>query len=686
MTLVERLRNWVLSLATEGPAARSLTGPLRYVEMLLAGVFSLWYLYSAYFGLRSVETHRGFFLGGVLVLCLLRYAARPGSPRNRITVVDGLLIAGAVAAVAYWMLNYERLTRNLGYAPGVDVLVFGGIAVVVSLEVARRAIGLVVPSLALCLLLYDSEYIAPYLPTTLLNHRGFPLSRIMEYLYVTSEGMLGLVVETFATYVVIFVILGAFLEKSGLGRLFIDLTFRLTGHRTGGPGLTAVVASGLFGMISGSGVANVVTTGTFTIPLMKRVGYRPHFAAAVEAAASTGGTYMPPIMGAGAFLLAEFTQISYLEVIKIAAIPAVLYFTSVGAIVYLEAVKQGLRGVRREELPPYRDILGKLHYLLPIPVMLYFLLSGDDAFLSAFYAIVSVVALLMVEACVVLGRGVLRGEVRGARAVAAEAVRRLWAILSICWESLVLGARNTLVIGSVAGCLGIILGVAIQSGVPIRFSDWVVAVSQGMLPLTILLVIVAGYVVGMGLPITASYVILAIFGVPALTRLDVPGVTAHLICFWVATSSALTPPVALAAYAGAAIAKADPFRTGFTATKLGSWLFLMPFLFVYTPLLDIKNPGTLAWTTFTALVALVAWAGALEGYLLRPTRVWERPLLLLAALGLLHAGLITDLIGIGILAAVVISQRRRPRVAVLAPAAAGQPVGVRGVSLDDAPG
>jgi TRAP transporter 4TM/12TM fusion protein len=425
-------------------------------------------------------------------------------------------------------------------------------------------------------------------------------------------------------------------------------------------------------------VANVVTTGTFTIPLMKRVGYRPHFAGAVEAAASTGGTYMPPIMGAGAFLLAEFTETSYLEVIKIAAIPAVLYFASVGAIVYLEAVKQGLHGVRREELPPLRDVTTKLHYLLPIPVMLYFLLSGDDAFLSAFYAIVSVIVLMAVEGAVKLGLAAGRGEVRGVRGLAAEAGRVAWRVVVVCWESLVLGARNSLVIGGVAGCLGIILGVAVQSGLPIRFSDWVVAVSQGMLPLTILLIIVAGYVVGMGLPITASYVILAIFGVPALTRLDVPALTAHLICFWVATSSAVTPPVALAAYAGAAIAKADPFRTGFAATKLASWLFLMPFLFVYTPILDVKNPPALLWTTLTAVVALVAWAGALEGYLLCATRLWERALLLVAALGLLHAGLVTDLIGIAILLAVLVAQRWRPHAA---PSATGAPVGI--APLDD---
>lgn len=554
------------------------------------------------------------------------------------------------------------------------------------LEVARRATGPVVPLLAVLFLLYNSAWVAPYLPTTLLNHRGFSLARIVEYLYVTAEGMVGLVVETFATYVVIFVILGAFLEKSGLGQLFINLTFRLTGHRTGGPGLTAVVASGLFGMISGSGVANVVTTGTFTIPLMKRVGYRPHFAGAVEAAASTGGTYMPPIMGAGAFLLAEFTETSYLDVMKIAAIPAILYFASVGAIVYLEAVKQGLHGVRREELPPLRDVATKLHYLLPIPVMLYFLLSGDDAFLSAFYAIVSVIVLMVVEAAVKLALAAGRGDVRGARGLAVASGGAGWRILVVCWESLVLGARNSLVIGGVAGCLGIILGVSVQSGLPIRFSDWVVAVSQGMLPLTILLVIIAGYVVGMGLPITASYVILAIFGVPALTQLDVPTLTAHLICFWVATSSAVTPPVALAAYAGAALAKADPFRTGFTATKLASWLFLMPFLFVYTPILDVKNPPALVWTTLTALVALVAWAGALEGYLLCPTRLWERPLLLLAALGLLHAGLVTDLIGIGILAVVLLSQRRRRRAALAAAPAGAQAAPVRVASLDDASG
>ncbi|MCS5604987.1 MAG: TRAP transporter fused permease subunit, partial [Alphaproteobacteria bacterium] len=403
----------------------------------------------------------------------------------------------------------------------------------------------------------------------------------------------------------------------------IDASYRLTGQRTGGPGLAAVTSSGLFGMISGSGVANVVTTGTFTIPLMKRVGYKPEFAAAVEAAASTGGAYMPPIMGAGAFLLAELTETSYLEVVKIAIIPAILYYLSVGLIVYIRAVRNGLHGVPVEELPPLKNILPRLHLLLPIPVMVYFLVIGDSAFLAAAKTIILIIMLRVADLLVtirtpysdaigkhILGASLLMGvfvyflgaeigppftwliddfvgmssghalywvllvfivlkvcEVLVAGQAAemkttvndGETLERSGAVAGLSevvteigkniWISMEAGAKNTLVVGSIAGVLGILLSSATQSDLPGRVSALLVELSFGLLPLTILWVIIAGYIIGMGLPIVASYVILAIFAVGALTDFGVPTMAAHMVSYWVAVVSAVTPPVALAAYA-----------------------------------------------------------------------------------------------------------------------------------------
>ncbi|MDH5536834.1 MAG: TRAP transporter fused permease subunit, partial [Betaproteobacteria bacterium] len=535
-----------------------------------------------------------------------------------------------------------------------------------------------------------------------LQHQGYGLARVMEFLMLETDGMTGLIIEVFATYVVIFVIVGAFLEKTGLGVLFIDTTYRLTGRRTGGPGLTAVISSGMFGMISGSGVANVVTTGTFTIPLMKRVGYKPEFAGAVEAAASTGGSYMPPIMGAGAFLLAQLTETSYFHVIKIALIPALLYYLSVACIVYMRAVRRGLHGVPAEELPAWSTITPRLHLLLPIPVMVYYLIIGDSPFLAAVKTIFLIVmlkaadllvgvrtrwshrtgrpffavsvafgifayffglkagapftwfadtlrglntgdalfwivaAFLFLKLTEIIAATVLPdGKTRDAANSGPGLLRQLRdafvELVRCVWASLESGATNTLIIGCIAGVLGILLSSATQSDLPGRISSILINFSFGLLPLTILWVIVAGYVVGMGLPITASYVILIIFSAAALTNLGVPTLTAHLICYWVAVTSAVTPPVALAALAASAIAGGDPMKTSVESVKLASWIFVMPFLFVYTPLLLDGTLFDITATVIACLIGIVAWAGFLEGFLIKNTNLVERIMLVGAA-------------------------------------------------------
>jgi TRAP transporter 4TM/12TM fusion protein len=676
--------------------------------MAISAALALWLYWQL---VNPVELWRDFASGQTVILAIVgalvgavlyTYEAVSTRSTDSPTVSDALYLIGATAAILWWIGEAVELTARIGGPVPAPVVFFSAMLAAASFEIARRIVGPIIPLIGGLFFVYSFTPVAQAMPG-LLNHIGFSLDRIMEFLMLSADGMTGLIVETFAVYIVIFVILGSFLEKTGLGALIIDTAYRLTGQRTGGPGLSAVFSSGFFGMITGSPVANAVTTGTFTIPLMKRVGYRPEFAGAVEAAASTGGSYMPPIMGAGAFLLAELTQTSYFEVIKIALIPALLYYLSVGLIVYLRAARFQLHGVPADELPQWARIAPRLHLLLPIPVMVYLLIIGDSPFLAAAKTILLIVMLRAIDLLVAirtpwshaswvyyiplalafgafvyffggaigrpftwfvsgfsgitasdglfwavgafillrLGEVLLAGRAAGlaelplAAAASTPApepcdgagrclARATSELVRNVWESLEAGARNTLVIGCIAGVLGILLSSATQSDLPGRVSELLVALSFGLLPLTIFWVIVAGYVIGMGLPITASYVILAIFAVGALTQLGVPAMTAHMISYWLAVVSAVTPPVALAAYAACAISQGDPVKTGFQAAKIASVIFIMPFMFIYTPILLTGSTFDIAVTVVGAAAGMVAWAMFLECYALRTLTKGER--------------------------------------------------------------
>ena len=676
----------------------------------LCASLALWAYWGAFYhdGLWSEFLGGGIYLvillGGLLGAFLYWREATRERISELPSLSDWLFIIAAVAPIIWWNIYNIELTTRIGGPVPASVVIYTLLLTAVSFDIARRVIGPVIPLIGFLFLIYSFKPIAQMSPG-LLFHDGFGLDRVAEFLMLEADGLTGLIVEVFATYIVIFVVLGAFLEKTGLGEFLIDATYRVTGQKTGGPGLTAVMSSGLFGMISGSGVANVVTTGTFTIPLMKRVGYRSEFAGAVEAAASTGGAYMPPIMAGAAFLVAQLTETSYFEIIKIATLPAILYYLSVGYMVYIRAVRRGLHGVDPSELPPWSKIIPRLHFLLPIPVMVYYLVIGDSAFLAAFKTICLI---LMLKICELLSNiktptaektghpfllisivfGVfsyffglkvgapfawfadtLRGMNWGDAllwTVAAFIVLKLGEIIKaatqgesadpeyetgpilftrlgelavqivkVTWISLEAGARNTLVIGCIACVLGILLSCATQSDLSGRISILLTEFSFGLLPLTIIWVIVAGYIVGMGLPITASYVVLVIFGVIALTNLGVPTVHAHLICLWVAVVSAVTPPVALAAYAASAIAVSDPVKTGFQALKLASWIFIMPFLFVYTPLLLSGTATEVAITFVACLIGIIGWTGWMENFMTRYANGVERALMFISSICLL---------------------------------------------------
>jgi TRAP transporter 4TM/12TM fusion protein len=617
------------ALASEMGATRKLEGWYNAVLKIIAAAFSLFFLYTTFFGLISQESHVGLYFLGTFFLSFMLYKARKKSPETRISVFDGLFILGITAVIIYYILEYPTLADRIGGGTALRDTIFGWFLIIMSLELARRTVGNVIPIIGIVLLIY--AYFGPYFPLGL-GHSGFPLPRIGEYLFLTSDGILGMICNIFASYILIFVILGSFMEVSGAGKMFVDLAYSITGKHTGGPGLASVITSALFGTVSGSAVANVVVDGVFTIPLMKRLGYPAHFAGAVEAATSTGGQYMPPVMGAAAFLLAEISGTPYVEVIKIAAIPACLYFLSTGVIIYLEAVKRGLRGMPASELPKIKELMKEVHLLLPIPILIVLLAFEMTPFIAAFYSICSTVVLSW-----------FRKETRmGPKKI---------------FEALASGARSSLSVGATVGVIGIVIGVTNLTGLANYFQVFVTYLSGGHLIILILLITIAGLFIGMGLPTTPSYVVLVILGLPSLIKMGVPPLTAHLMCFWIAVQSAVTPPVALAAWAAAAIAKSDPWKTGWTATKIASWIYLMPFLFVYTSILNVGWNFDFLYTVFKCLIALAAWGPALEGYFLKETNLFERICLLAAALGLLHAGLISDVIGIALFILVIVIQK-----------------------------
>jgi TRAP transporter 4TM/12TM fusion protein len=608
---------------------RNLQGLSSSAFKLFGAAFSLFYLYTTFFGLISQETHVGFYFLGTFILSFMLYGAVNRSPQTRISAVDALLILGMGTVIIYYIIEFPTLADRMGGPIRTIDAVFGWFIILLSLEMARRTVGNVIPCIGIFLLVYS--YFGPYFPLGL-GHSGFSLPRIAESLFLSGDGILGTLTNIFASYILIFVILGSFMEVSGCGKIFVDLAYAVTGRRTGGPGLASVITSALFGTVSGSAVANVVVDGVYTIPLMKRMGYPAHFAGAVEAATSTGGQFMPPVMGAAAFLLAEISGTPYVQVIKIAAIPACLYFASVAIIIYLEAVKRGLRGMPASELPQFTELMKGIHLLLPIPILIALLAMDITPFVAAFYTI-----------CATIVVSWFRKESRMGPSKIITALSE--------------GARASLTVGSIVGVLGIVMGACSLTGLPNYFNQFVIFLSGGHLFLLICLIIIAGLFIGMGLPTTPSYVMLVILAVPAMIKMGVAPLTAHLLAFWVAVQSNVTPPVALAAIAASAIAKSDPWKTGWTAMKLASWVYLMPFLFIYTPILNLGWNFNFILTVIDACIALVAWGAALEGYLFKETTWYERIGLFAAAIGLLHEGIATDLAGAAIFALVIALQK-----------------------------
>jgi TRAP transporter 4TM/12TM fusion protein len=552
-------------------------------------------------------------------------------------------IAATVFACGYLALEHDALVRRVGAATPLD-LAAGALAVVVVLELARRATGYGLVAVALLAILY--AFTGPYLPG-ILAHRGYAPRRLIEHLYLSSEGIWGIPVGVSADFVYLFVLFGAVLEAAGGGALLITLASRIAGRARGAPAMTAALASAFMGSLSGSAVANVVTTGTFTIPLMKRAGFRPHFAAAIEAAASTGGQIMPPVMGAGAFILATWTNIPYAQVALAAAVPALLYYVALIAAIGFRALKMNLP---RGDGHAREAVAARLHLLLPLVAVVTMLALGRSPMRAAFWGVVTAAASTLLRRATRLDRQ---------RAIAA----------------LTSAAASTVQVAAACAAAGIVVGVASLTGIGLRMSELIVAASAGQLPLALLLTALGAIVLGMGLPTTAAYVVLAALGAPALVELGAPVLAAHLFIFYFGCISNVTPPVALAAYAAAGLAGAPPMLTAGVATGLAAAGFVVPFMFVYGPALLLQGSLVgVATALATATVGVVALAAAVIGYGRRSLSLWERLLMAAAAVALIFPGWLTDGLGLGAVALVLArgSRAAAPVIAAVTPQPGGQ--------------
>ena len=563
--------------------------------MAVGLAMTLYHLYTAWFGAPDALSFRAIHVAFALVLAYLIFPAKGNETDNPGPFQFALAILSVIAA-GYLLWAQDYVDNRMIYC-----------------------VGLALPLTAVAFLLYA------------VFGAGSDLAQLMEQMYLGTEGIFGIPVSVSATYVMLFILFGSMVERTGTGKLFMDFALALTGHTTGGPAKVACITSGLFGTVSGSAVANVMTTGAFTIPLMKRLGYRPAFAGAVEAVASTGGQIMPPIMGAAAFVMAEFLGVSYLTVAAYALIPAVMYFLAVFLAVHFEAKRTGMKGLPREDLPHLGTVLREQgHLFLPLAVIVGALVVGYSAPFSALCGIASVLV------------------AAGLR----KSTRHYLSVRNIV-EGLVSGARNTISVALACGCAGIVIGVISLTGLGIEFTSLVLAASQNHLVLALVLTMLAGIVLGMGMPTTPAYIVQVALLVPALVKLGIVLEAAHMFTFYFAILSAITPPVALAVYAANGLSNAGLWETGLTALKLGATGYIVPFMFVFGPsLLMIGEPFTIAQTAVTAIIGVVCLSSGLAGYLLAPLPIWQRLPLLAAAIVLIKPGLYTDMIGIAILVAV----------------------------------
>ena len=585
----------------------------------------------------NAQVHRSMFIAFILFLAYLLYPARKNAPKNtnKVPWYDILLALASSGSFLYMSFNYKQLISQAGSYTQFDMTI-AIIAIVLLLEACRRVVGLPILIVVSCFIAY--AYFGNYVPGYF-SHRGFSLQRIATHLYFTTEGVIGTPLAVCSTFIFLFILFGAFLERTGIGQFFIDIANSLAGKATGGPAKVAVIASALQGTITGSSVANTVSSGSFTIPMMKKMGYRPEFAAAVEAAASTGGQIMPPIMGAAAFLMSEMTGIPYSNIIIAAIIPAFLYFTGIMIMVHLEAKRYGLKGLPPEEIPNFfRLMLGYWYLLIPLVVLVTMMMTGYTPARAALIAIVLSIVVSM-----------FRKETR------MDFMTFLGALEA--------GARNIIGVGVACAVAGMIVGTVTLTGIGLKLANGLLMLSGGNILLALFFTMIASIVLGMGVPTTANYVIMATITAPIVLQLGVDLLPAHMFVFYFGIVADITPPVALAAYAGSAIARSNPLKTGVQATKLAIAAFIIPYIFALNPslLLIGSEPLDIILVTLTALAGMTGVAAATEGYIFAKMNPLIRIVSLIGGLMLIIPGIYTDLGGLALLSIAFVFQKLSSR-------------------------
>ena len=628
---------------------------------------SVYHFYASGFALIRELVHRGIHLSFVLGLVFLLFGIRRGNSSlpakawfrlDGISIVDiGLAILAVTAAMYLPLLPASALAQRVGNPSSFDV-VMGSALLFLTLEATRRSVGPTLPIIGLIFICF--AYFGPHMPGAL-KHGGSSWLGIINHLYMTNQGIYGIAIGVMAQYVFLFILFGVLATRIGLGQLFIDMAMVIAGRYSGGPAKVAIFSSAFMGTISGSSIANTVTTGALTIPAMKRVGYPAHFSGAVEATASTGGQITPPILGAAAFIMVEYLEIPLRDVLAAALFPALLHYFGIFVMVHLEAKKLGLRGLRAEELPKLGVVL-KDHWLslIPLIILVYFILSGKTPDYAAVYGII---------ACVVVGF--------------LNPTHRL--SIKDLWDSLAAGAKNTLAVGAAAATVGVVVGVVTLTGVGFRLGYVVVqtandigtflsalpilgyfTVTQWALFMSLVLIAISCIIMGAGIPTTATYIILVAVAAPALAVLQVEPLVAHFFVFYYGVLADITPPVALAAYAAAGIAGSNPFKTGNTAFRLGIAKALVPFVFVYSPALLLVADGFTWWlfsiTLAGAMLGIGSLGVAFSGYLVAPLTKLERWWVAIVSFLFIAPGLTTMLIGLALMCPIVLLQYRRQKI------------------------
>lgn len=568
----------------------------RRLEGLQGKIVSLWlvamscfHMYTAGIGLLPTSIHRAVHLTFAIVAVFLLYPAKITLNRNAIPWYDWILALFGGIGTAYIVFFFNVIAERGAQVQPHEIWL-GIMTIILVLEAGRRVVGNVLPCLSTLFLLYC--FFGRYMPEMFM-HRGYSISRIIQHMYLTQEGIFGVALGVSSTFVFMFILFGAFLSKSGGARFFNELSLAVAGHSPGGPAKVAIVASGMLGTINGSSVANVATTGAFTIPLMKKVGYKPEFAGAVEACASTGGQFMPPIMGAGAFIMSEFLGISYLRIAAAAIIPAILYYSALFIAVHIRAKDKKLEGLPRESLPRIREVMSKDgHLLIPLAVIIFMLLRKYTPLAAAFWGILSVLGVAQIRQHTRMG-------------------------FSSLFKAMEEGARGALGVALACALVGFVVGTSSLTALGLTISNNIIEIAGGRLLLTLVMAMVACLVLGMGLPTTANYIVTSTMIAPALIKMSVLPLAAHLFVFYFGIMADLTPPVCLAAFTGAGIAGGNPSQTGFNATRIAMVAYLIPYTFIYSPMILLENPSMvpLMILVFSAFTGVIGLAAALQGWM-----------------------------------------------------------------------